>query len=68
MNVYLSKAERVYYFDDVQHMNIFMKGRKRSDIDERKYFIRFTFNDGHALEWGETFYLNKIEHKVRDGL
>jgi hypothetical protein len=63
MNVYLSKTERVYYFESVKFIHIIMRGRKRYDLDERKYFIRFTF-ENQDLEWGETFYLTKIEEKV----
>jgi hypothetical protein len=65
MNAFMSKVEKLYYFDNIHYMHIVLKGRKRYDLDERKYFIRFTFDDSQTLEWGETFYINKIEVKVK---
>jgi hypothetical protein len=45
-------------------MNIVYKGRRKSGVDDRKFFVRLTMRDNSVLEFGETKFLERAEEKV----
>lgn len=61
----MSKVGRSYDIEDVDYIQMVLKGRKKGDVDQRRYFIRITFKDKKTIEFGHTFNDDVIKEKVR---
>ena len=67
MNIFLSKVEMMFKFDDIDYMEIVIKGIKRGADDHRKYFIRIYNKDKKIvpIQFGFTWSFDKIKYKYQ---
>ena len=50
--------------DDLEDIEVVLKGIAKTNMDSSRYYIRFTFKDGTKYTFGETLTFRKIGHKV----
>ena len=62
-NVYCSKDEKSLKIDEVDDIEIVLKGIQRGNNDTTKYIIRYK-SKKENLEFGSTFSIKKIAMKV----
>ena len=66
INIFLYKFERVVSFDEIDFIEIVMKGSKKGTDDNRKYFIRIHLtNKSKPIEFGYTWSFDKIKEKYQ---
>ena len=67
VNIFLSKVECVFKFDDIDYVEIVIKGMKRGADDHRKYFIRVYNKDKKItpIQFGYTWSFEKIKYKYQ---
>lgn len=66
INIFLSKVERLYSFDNVDYIEIVIKGQKKGAYDNRKYFVRILMKDRlPPVEFGYTWSFDKIKFKYQ---
>ena len=67
INIFLSKVEMMFKFDDIDYMEIVIKGIKRGADDHRKYFIRIYNKDKKIvpIQFGFTWSFDKIKYKYQ---
>ena len=65
MNVFLSKREISLKYDDLDYIEMVIKGNKKGADDNRKYSLRFNFKNKVKIEFGHTWDLNKIKFKYQ---
>jgi hypothetical protein len=65
MNIFLSKREVNIKFDDLDYIEMVIKGNKKRADDNRKYFLRFYFKNKVKIEFGHTWDLKKIKNKYQ---
>lgn len=65
INIFLSKYEVRYKFDEIKYIEIVIQGIKRGNDDHRKYFLRLYLNDPSLkpIKFGYTWYFETIKFK-----
>ena len=64
INIFLSKESKTNDIDDLEDIEIVLKGIAKTNMDSSRYYIRFTFKDGTTYEFGESLTFRKIGRKV----
>lgn len=62
-NIFLKKEE-TFQLDELDDIEILLKGIKRGNNDSTKYYIRFTFKNGKQLVFGKCVTFRKVSDKV----
>ena len=65
VNVFFSKRERVYRFNNLKHIQIILNGEVKGANDTTRYHLKFTMETGESFLFGQTLTLEKILNKVR---
>lgn len=67
VNIFGSKVEVIYKFDDVDYFEIGIEGIKKGADDHRKYFIRIYHKDKkiEPIKFGYTWSFDKIKWKYQ---
>lgn len=66
INIFLSKEAKTNQMDDLDDIEIVLKGIAKTNMDSSRYYIRFTFKDGTRYSFGECLSFRKISYKVND--
>ena len=64
MNIFCSKIEKTFSIDEVDDLDIVLKGVKRRSGDHTRYYIRISFKDKKNLLFGECLTVRKASDKV----
>ena len=66
-NIFGSKTQYLFKFDQIDYIEIIMKGIKKFNDDHRKYFIRIYNKDKKikCIEFGSTWYWETIKFKYQ---
>ncbi len=66
VNVFLTKKEKIQSFDNIEYVEIVIKGRKMGADDHRKYFLRINLKTNHEkIEFGHTWHVHRIKVKYQ---
>ncbi len=66
-NIFGSKTQYLFKFDQIDYIEIIMKGIKKFNDDHRKYFIRIYNKDKKikCIEFGSTWYWETVKFKYQ---
>lgn len=63
-NIFLYKKEKVYNYNDLEKVDIVLKGTVRRQHDSTRYYIRLKFKNEKSFTFGESLTFRKISDKV----
>jgi len=64
INLFLSKTEKTYQIEELDKIEIVLKGAVRRSNDSTRYFIRLIFKNKEQCVFGECITFRTIAEKV----